>query len=314
MGDVADGQTADTGMGTTDADTADTGTAPTEADTADTETADAGMAGGAGACLDAREHAAAMELVHAVRRDVGARLECALLFGSKARGTARADSDVDVLLVFKRLPPDREPQATHAERMAERVAARTGVPLGVWSVSREDLEPGRRTPMLVDALDDAVPLWPADCVLPRAAFTPEDAAFCAARLLDRVAEGSAEVARALAAGDAAAWARRARDDLVRLCTAVLLLAGETRPRRGDAVRRFLERNPRFAGQARTRAVLAWAARSYPSGHVELDDDTPVPPPPVPADAVLATAQRLRSLVLERERASRRRGTFVQSGA
>lgn len=267
---------------------------------------------GADACLDAREHAAAMALVHDVRRRVGAKLECALLFGSKARRQARPDSDVDVLLVFKRLPPDREPQASDAERIADGVAVRTGVPVGVWCVAGEDLQPGRRTPMLVDALEDAVPLWPADQPPPRAELTPADALFCAARLLDRVAEGSAEVAEQLATGDAA-WARRARDDLVRLCTAVLLLAGETRPRRGDAVRRFLERNPRFDPGRDGCAVLAWAARSYPPGHVELDDESPVPPPPVSADAVLDTAERLRALVLRQGRMARRCGTFVQSG-
>ena len=63
--------------------------------------------GTADACLDERERAAAMEVVRQVRRRVGARLECALLFGSKARRQARPDSDVDVLLVFRRLPPDR---------------------------------------------------------------------------------------------------------------------------------------------------------------------------------------------------------------
>ncbi len=267
--------------------------------------------GGVRACLDAREHAAAMALVHDVRRRVEAKLECALLFGSKARRQARPDSDVDVLLVFKRLPPDREPQATDAERIADETAARTGVPLGVWCVAREDLAAGRRTPMLVDALEDAVPLWPADGDPPRAEFTPPDALFCTARLLDRVAEGGAEVAGRLAAGDAE-WMRRARDDLVRLCTAALLLAGETRPRRGDAVRRFLERNPRFAAGEGGRAVLAWAARSYPPGHVELDDDRPVPPPPVAADAVLDTVERLRALVVRRGGEARRRGTFVQS--
>lgn len=273
----------------------------------------AGTGGGVEArtCLDAREHAAAMALVHDVRRGVGAKLECALLFGSKARRQARADSDVDVLLVFKRLPPDREPQATDAERLADEAAARTGVPLGVWCVARADLAAGRRTPMLVDALEDAVPLWPADGDPPRAAFTPADARFCAARLLDRVREGGAEVAEQRAAGDPA-WMRRVRDDLVRLCTAALLLAGETRPRRGDAVRRFLERTPRFAAGGDGRAVLAWAARSYPPGHVELDDDSPVPPPPVPAHAVLDTAERLRALVVRRGREARRRGTFVQS--
>jgi Nucleotidyltransferase domain len=277
-------------------------------DAKDPRAADSGEAT-AEACLDARERAAVAELVHRVRRDVGARLESALLFGSKARRQARPDSDVDVLLVFKRLPPDREPQATHAERIAEAVAARTGVPLGVWCVSLPDLRPGLRTPMLVDALDDAVPLWPASPP-PRAAFAPADAVFCADRLLDRVAEGSAEVAEQRAAGDPR-WARRVRDDLVRLCTAVLLLAGETRPRRGAAVRRFLEREPRWAGAAE-RAVLAWAARSYPPGHLELDDDSPVPPPPAPDEAVLRTAERLRALARERGRAARRRGTFVSS--
>lgn len=272
---------------------------------------DAGGAGTAESYLDAREHAAVLALVHDVRRRVGARLECALLFGSKARRQARPDSDVDVLLVFKRLTPDREPQASHAERLADRAAARTGVPLGVWCVSREDLQAGRRTPMLVDALEDAVALWPADQPPPRAELTPEDALFGAARLLDRVEEGSAEVSAGLAAGDAR-WARRARDDLVRLCTAALLLAGETRPRRGDAVRRFLERNPAFRPGAAGCAALAWAARSYPRGHVELDDDSPVPPPPVPAGAVLDTAERLRRVVRARGRAARRRGTFVRS--
>ncbi|WP_420125731.1 nucleotidyltransferase domain-containing protein [Longimicrobium sp.] len=249
------------------------------------------------ACLDGRERAAAMEVVRQVRRRVGARLEHALLFGSKARRQARPDSDVDVLLVFRRLPPDREPQASDAERIADKVARRTGVPVGVWSVSLEDLEQGRRTPMLVDALDDAVPLWPgADP--PRVPFTPLDAAFCAARLLERVDEGGEKVARSLARGDDE-WRRRGRDDLVRLCTAVLLLAGDTRPRRGDAIRAFLARNPRFPLSAAERAVLAWAARSYPRGHLEMDDDHPVPHPPTDPAVLLDLIERLRELVASR---------------
>jgi predicted nucleotidyltransferase len=264
--------------------------------------------GAVDAHLDERERAAAMAVVRQVRRRVGARLECALLFGSKARRQARPDSDVDVLLVFRRLPPDREPQASHAERVADEVARRTGVPVGVWSVSREDLAQGRRTPMLVDALDDAVPLWP-DAEPPRAAFTPADAAFCAARLLERVGEGSEKVARSLARGDDG-WMRRGRDDLVRLCTAVLLLAGDTRPRRGDAVRAFLARNPRFPLSAGERAALAWAARSYPRGHLELDDDHPVPHPPCAPDVVLDLIERLRDLVAERGWRAERSGCFV----
>ena len=260
-----------------------------------------------GDCLGPRECAAAMEVVRQVRRRVAARLEHALLFGSRARRQARADSDVDVLLVFRRLPPDREPQASHAEAVAAEVSRRTGVPVGVWSVSREDLAPGVRTPMLVDALEDAVLLWPpADP--PRAAFTPADAVFCAGRLLDRVAEGSEQVARSLAAGDGR-WIRRSRDDLVRLCTAVLLLAGETRPRRGEAVRRFLARNPRLTLRPDERRVLAWAARSYPPGHVELDDASPVPPPPVEPGVVLDLIDRLRTLVRTRHRRAARHDSF-----
>ncbi|HEU0076068.1 MAG TPA: nucleotidyltransferase domain-containing protein, partial [Longimicrobiaceae bacterium] len=251
------------------------------------------------ACLDGRELAAAMEVVRQVRCRVSARLECALLFGSRARRQARPDSDVDVLLVFRRLSPDREPQASHAERIAEQVARRTKVPVGVWCVSVEDLAPGRRTPMLVDALEDAVSLWP-DADPPDAPFTPEDAVFCAARLLERVEEGGDEVSHSLAWGDDG-WMRRVRDDLVRLCTAILLLAGETRPRRGDAVRRFIEQNPRFPCSADERRALAWAARSYPPGHLELDDDSPVPPPPVPPDAALDLVERLRTLAASRAR-------------
>ena len=261
------------------------------------------------ACLDGRERAAVMEVVRQVRRRVAAPLDRALLFGSKARRQARPDSDVDVLLVFRRLPPDREPQASHAERIADQVARRTGVPVGVWSVSREDLAPGRRTPMLVDALEDALPVWP-DAGPPLAPFTPADAVFCAARLLDRVQEGDEEVAGTLAAGDAR-WMRRVRDDLVRLCTALLLLAGETRPRRGDAVRRFIERHPRLPLSAADRGVLAWAARSYPRGHLELDDDHPVPRPPAPVDAVLYLVERMRGMVKARARRAERRGTFVR---
>lgn len=261
------------------------------------------------ACLEGRERAAVMELVRQVRRRVAAPLDCALLFGSRARRQGRPDSDVDVLLVFRRLPPDREPYASQAERMAERVARRTGVPVGVWSVSREDLEPGRRTPMLVDALEDAVPLWP-DADPPRAGFTPADAVFCAGRLLDRVQEGGEEVARRRAAGDEA-WMRRLRDDLVRLCTALLLLAGETRPRRGDAVRRFIERHPLAPLSAAERGVLAWAARSYPAGHLELDDEPPVPPLPYPPDAALELVERMRTAVAARRRRAERTRAFVR---
>ena len=234
------------------------------------------------AALGARAWRAAREVVRRVRRDVPAHLRHAALFGSRARDDARPDSDIDLLLVFDALQPDREPHATFAEAIAEAVARESGVPVTVWSVSGEDLRRGRRTPMLVDALDDALPIWPRHAQVPRIAFHPEDALFCARCLLDRVAEGGRAVAERRARGDTREAILRCRDDLVRLCTAMLLLRGETRPRRAAAVRRLTELDPRFARDP----VLVWAERSF---------GAPVPAPPFAAVShaidVLAEAVR-----------------------
>lgn len=246
------------------------------------------------ALLSPHERAAAMELVRRVRAEVPAELWRALLFGSRARGEGRPDSDVDVLLVFRALPPDREPHAAIAEDVAARVAARTGVPVAAWSVSTADLERGVRTPMLVDAVEDGVPLWPAGAPPPYLPFTRDDALYCTGQLLDRVEEGSVEVEHALAAGDPASAALRARDDLVRLCGAALLLGGLTRPRRAEAVRAFA----RLHGAPPSLApLLRWAAESYgPDGK---GDETPVPPPPGGIAAAARAVDALRRMVGER---------------
>ena len=241
---------------------------------------------------------AARELVQRVHAHVPAGLFRALLFGSRARGEARPDSDVDVLLVFHDLPPDREPHATIAEEVADRLAEETGVPVQPWSVSLDDLRCGWRTPMLVDALDDGVPLWPEGAPPLRIEYTPRDALFCATSLLRRVDEGSDEVARALDRGDVEAAAERARDDLVRLCSAALLLDGETRPRRADAVRRFVDRNGSDPAHA---AVLAWAARSFGAngGAGGGRDGAPIPPPPGGIAAAGRAVDALAALVAGR---------------
>lgn len=251
------------------------------------------------AFLSPGQLAAARRFVARARAEVPARLAAALLFGSRARRQARPDSDIDILLVFDRLPPDREPQAGHAEAIAEEVAAETGHPVTVWSVARVDLELGRRTPMLVDALADAVPLW-ARPDLPLAVhFTPWDALRCVGALLDRVEEGGEEVAELRWRGDEAAAAKRSRDDVVRLCTSVILLCGETRPRRSGAVSRFRELAESLPGgrplARRHRAVLDWAARSY--GADGRDEDAPVAPPPGGTGAVTSFVTDAGALVL-----------------
>lgn len=255
--------------------------------------------------LAPHERRAALEFVRRVRRRVPAELARAFVFGSKARGEARPDSDVDVLLVFWRLPPDREPQAGMAEEIAEEVARESGIPVQTWSVSLVDLERGNRTPMLVDALNDGIPLWPPGAPRIPMEFTPADALRCVDALLTRVREGAVEVARRLHAGEEEPAWRRVRDDLVRLCVAGFLQSGETQPRRADAVRRFRARwgrafPPRFA------PLFGWAAESFgPDGR---DEERPVDPPPGGLREAAALVDALRWWTRARQRElARRRG-------
>jgi predicted nucleotidyltransferase len=213
--------------------------------------------------LSPAERSAAREFVARVRRLVRADLEQASLFGSKARGDARPDSDLDVLLVFRCLAWDREPHATHAEAIADAVARESGIPVTAWSVSLPDLEVGNRTPMLVDALADSVPLWCAGGrPLPVVCFTPHDALRCVRSLLDRIQEGSLEYRERLDGGCLPGAALRARDDLIRGCTAVLLTRGITRPRRGEVVASYRRIAHPAPLPAPVRKALDWAASSY----------------------------------------------------
>ncbi len=183
--------------------------------------------------------AAADQLIRRVRREVAADLEHAALFGSRARGDARPDSDYDILLVFRELPTDREPCATDAEALAQEVSRASTIPINPWSISLVDFGRGRRTPMLVDALDDALPLWSRKRPLPRVRFTPDDALFCTRALLDRVRENGGDYHRLVRQGELRKAAEHAREDVTRLCTAGLLMRGITRPRRDSAVRGFV---------------------------------------------------------------------------
>jgi predicted nucleotidyltransferase len=244
--------------------------------------------------LGRKESAAVRRLVERVIDEVDADLVQAALFGSRARGEARPDSDLDVLLVFAALPPDREPQASDAERIAAEVASATRVPVTVWSVSLIDCRAGSRTPMLVDALEDAIPVWSRGRPIPPLTFTHADALRCAEALLMRIAEGSREFESALLRGDPPAAARRGRDDVVRLCVAWLLLHGVTRPRRATAIRVF-ERGIGLGVPVQVRGILEWAARSF--GRTGRDDHLAVASPPGGLTDLARTIDWLREEVL-----------------
>lgn len=256
------------------------------------------------------EMSAVRYFVWRILEEVPADLVEAALFGSKARGEARPDSDVDVLLVFRALPPDREPHAGMAEAIADQVAEQTGIPVTVWSVSLPDLEPGERTPMLVDALEDGIPIWCWPEPLEPVSFTREDALRCCAALLERVREGSEEFAQRAINGDPESAARRGRDDVVRLGTALLLLRGITRPRRGEVIDELFATE--FAGMSppsHVRLILDWVRLSFgPSGR---EADLEMQPPPTGLLALTWTVDYLRARVHRAAAAlaaSRSRGT------
>jgi predicted nucleotidyltransferase len=261
-----------------------------------------------GEALGPAQLAAARLLVRRALAEIPARLVQAALFGSRARAEAHPGSDVDILLVFHSLPPDREPHAGQAEAIAASVAAITGIPVTVWSVSLVDLDRGNRTPMLVDALEDALPIWCRTDPLPPVRFTPEDALHCVQALMQRVAEGGIEFSRALARRDFEGAARRARDDLVRLSTGFLLLQGVTRPRRGDAVRAALELGlVRGGTAAAVRLALAWAADSF--GADGADEHRPLTPPPLPPAGLADAVEHLRARVTREAERRHRSCTF-----
>ncbi len=256
------------------------------------------------------------ELVRGVRRADWPPLLRAALFGSRARGDFAASSDVDVLLLCRVGPAERTRAGEVNERLGRSIGRKAGVRLQTWTVCADDLRAGRRTPMLVDALADAITVWPPGASPLRAPFTPADAVFCAERLLTWVDNGGAEARQALQEGRWADAAARARDDIARLASAALLLTGDTRHRRRGTLRRFERRFVRtgLVPRGATRA-LKWAAAAYPRDGGRGQETPPVPPPLVataPAGCELAAALEAELLVplLDRMVALRATGQWI----
>jgi predicted nucleotidyltransferase len=105
----------------------------------------------------------------------GERLEAVAVFGSVGRGTARSDSDIDLLLVARGLPDGRIARVDEFRRVEallepELVKARSsGVETRLSPVFRtpEELEIGG--PLLLDLIDDALVLRDTGCLARRLA-------------------------------------------------------------------------------------------------------------------------------------------------
>lgn len=214
--------------------------------------------------LTLKERRALTAFLDRILADGAPPIRGAFLFGSKARGDFDRRSDVDVLFICD-IPPDlRHDAAAMLGAAAEAIGDMTGVVIEPWAVPAADLEQGWRTPMLIDALEDGVRLWPRGAPPLHLPFTPADALFCADCLVDWVDEGGPIVRQALREGRWDVAAQRARDDITRLATSALLLSGETRHRRVSSLQRFERQfvRPRIVSP-RVLPALQWAAAAYP---------------------------------------------------
>ncbi len=113
-------------------------------------------------------------LLDACRDHYGPRLVSLALFGSVARGTARPDSDVDVLVIAEELPDGRIARASdfrEVERSLEpwmHTARRAGLMPLLSPVFKTAAEIAQGTPLLLDMIDDARVLYDREGYLQRA--------------------------------------------------------------------------------------------------------------------------------------------------
>lgn len=145
-----------------------------------------------------RYHALAEELRRAAREAYGERLVSLAIFGSVGRGTARAESDVDLLVVAEGLPKGRLSRVAEFERVEERLRP-TLAALAEKGV-RTELSPVFKTPdeaeagslLFLDLLTDSVILVDREGFL--------------GRLLERLAQRLRELgARKIIKGNAWYW-------------------------------------------------------------------------------------------------------------
>lgn len=105
------------------------------------------------------------ELVTACHRHYGSRLVALAVFGSIGRGTARPDSDVDLLIVADGLPDGRVARAADFHAVESALAPvvadarRAGVAAWLSPVLKTRVEIEGGSPLLLDMVDDARRLY-----------------------------------------------------------------------------------------------------------------------------------------------------------
>lgn len=103
------------------------------------------------------------DLVARLRERFGDRVARVAVFGSRARGDVRADSDIDLLIILK-IPPNAEDSATSEVwdliQLARERAPRSHVPLSpaVFSEERFDEIRRRERRFALDADAEGIPL------------------------------------------------------------------------------------------------------------------------------------------------------------
>ncbi|HCU23538.1 MAG TPA: hypothetical protein DF383_00865 [Deltaproteobacteria bacterium] len=108
----------------------------------------------------------AIQYVGFLRKKFKGNLQAAVLFGSVARGEARETSDIDLLLIFKELPPGRMKRRKFlGDYPAEiEMALNQWHEQGLWNDFVEHLKTveeiqKNRTPFLCEVVKDGIALW-----------------------------------------------------------------------------------------------------------------------------------------------------------
>jgi predicted nucleotidyltransferase len=95
--------------------------------------------------------------------DLGERLVSLVLFGSVARGQARPDSDVDLLVVAAGFPHSLAERRKPLLDTWDRARVRDGLPPIPWNLVTKSPEEARyHSPLYLDMVEDGVPIFDRD--------------------------------------------------------------------------------------------------------------------------------------------------------